>query len=82
MHGLEERRTPGNTLIVQPDKPYQVLHLQLRDLLLMLLCMQSLNHPAADMMTSGLSTPSVTAAFCAISAKSMKRIPFSCLHQG
>lgn len=25
MHGLEERRTPGNTLIVQPDKPYQVL---------------------------------------------------------
>ena len=22
--GLEERRTPGNTLIVQPDKPYQV----------------------------------------------------------
>ena len=24
MHGLEERRTPGNTLIVQPDKPYQV----------------------------------------------------------
>ena len=23
-HGLEERRTPGNTLIVQPDKPYQV----------------------------------------------------------
>ncbi|EIE18740.1 hypothetical protein COCSUDRAFT_38543 [Coccomyxa subellipsoidea C-169] len=25
MHGLEERRTPGNTLIVQPDKPYQGL---------------------------------------------------------
>ena len=24
MNGLEERRTPGNTLIVQPDKPYQV----------------------------------------------------------
>ena len=24
MHGMEERRTPGNTLIVQPDKPYQV----------------------------------------------------------
>lgn len=24
-HALEERRTPGNTLIVQPDKPYQVL---------------------------------------------------------
>ncbi|KAK9789563.1 hypothetical protein WJX73_008365 [Symbiochloris irregularis] len=24
-HGLEERRTPGNTLIVQPDKPYQGL---------------------------------------------------------
>ena len=23
-NGLEERRTPGNTLIVQPDKPYQV----------------------------------------------------------
>ena len=23
-HALEERRTPGNTLIVQPDKPYQV----------------------------------------------------------
>ncbi|KAK9821078.1 hypothetical protein WJX74_009623 [Apatococcus lobatus] len=23
--GLEERRTPGNTLIVQPDKPYQAL---------------------------------------------------------
>jgi len=22
-HALEERRTPGNTLIVQPDKPYQ-----------------------------------------------------------
>lgn len=27
MHGLEERRTPGNTLIVQPDKPYQVQRL-------------------------------------------------------
>lgn len=25
--GLEERRTPGNTLIVQPDKPYQVIPL-------------------------------------------------------
>lgn len=25
MHGLEERRTPGNTLVVQPDKPYQGL---------------------------------------------------------
>ncbi len=25
MHGLEERRTPGNTLAVQPDKPYQGL---------------------------------------------------------
>lgn len=25
MHGLEERRTPGNTLVVQPDKPYQAL---------------------------------------------------------
>lgn len=24
-HGLEERRTPGNTLAVQPDKPYQGL---------------------------------------------------------
>ncbi|KAK9806972.1 hypothetical protein WJX72_009114 [[Myrmecia] bisecta] len=24
-HALEERRTPGNTLIVQPDKPYQGL---------------------------------------------------------
>ena len=24
MHGPEERRTPGNTLVVQPDKPYQV----------------------------------------------------------
>ena len=24
MGGMEERRTPGNTLIVQPDKPYQV----------------------------------------------------------
>jgi hypothetical protein len=24
-HGLEERRTPGNTLAVQPDKPYQSL---------------------------------------------------------
>lgn len=24
MHDVEERRTPGNTLIVQPDKPYQV----------------------------------------------------------
>lgn len=24
MNGLEERRTPGNTLVVQPDKPYQV----------------------------------------------------------
>ena len=24
MHGYEERRTPGNTLVVQPDKPYQV----------------------------------------------------------
>ena len=23
-HALEERRTPGNTLIVQPDKPWQV----------------------------------------------------------
>lgn len=23
-HGLEERRTPGNTLVVQPSKPYQV----------------------------------------------------------
>ncbi len=23
MGGMEERRTPGNTLIVQPDKPYQ-----------------------------------------------------------
>ena len=22
-HGLEERRTPGNTLVVQPSKPYQ-----------------------------------------------------------
>lgn len=22
--GLEERRTPGNTLVVQPSKPYQV----------------------------------------------------------
>ena len=26
MGGMEERRTPGNTLIVQPDKPYQVRH--------------------------------------------------------
>lgn len=25
MNGLEERRTPGNTLIVQPDRPYQGL---------------------------------------------------------
>jgi hypothetical protein len=25
MGGVEERRTPGNTLIVQPDKPYSVL---------------------------------------------------------
>ncbi len=25
MHGLEERRIPGNTLAVQPDKPYQGL---------------------------------------------------------
>ncbi|CAL5220728.1 g2786 [Coccomyxa viridis] len=25
MGGMEERRTPGNTLIVQPDKPYQGL---------------------------------------------------------
>ncbi|GAB4817911.1 hypothetical protein N2152v2_004957 [Parachlorella kessleri] len=25
MHGPEERRTPGNTLVVQPDKPYQGL---------------------------------------------------------
>ena len=24
MEGMEERRTPGNTLIVQPDKPFQV----------------------------------------------------------
>jgi len=24
-HGLEERRTPGNTMAVQPDKPYQGL---------------------------------------------------------
>ena len=24
MDGMEERRTPGNTLIVQPDKPFQV----------------------------------------------------------
>lgn len=24
MHGPEERRTPGNTLVVQPDKPYTV----------------------------------------------------------
>lgn len=24
MSGMEERRTPGNTLIVQPDKPFQV----------------------------------------------------------
>jgi hypothetical protein len=24
-HGLEDRRTPGNTLAVQPDKPYQGL---------------------------------------------------------
>lgn len=24
-HGLEERRTPGNTLAVQPDKPFQGL---------------------------------------------------------
>jgi len=24
-HGVEERRTPGNTLAVQPDKPYQGL---------------------------------------------------------
>ena len=23
-HALEERRTPGNTLVVQPSKPYQV----------------------------------------------------------
>ena len=23
-HALEERRTPGNTLIVQPDQPWQV----------------------------------------------------------
>lgn len=23
MDGMEERRTPGNTLIVQPDKPFQ-----------------------------------------------------------
>lgn len=23
MHGIEERVTPGNTLAVQPDKPYQ-----------------------------------------------------------
>lgn len=23
-HGMEERRIPGNTLAVQPDKPYQV----------------------------------------------------------
>ena len=23
-HGAEERRIPGNTLAVQPDKPYQV----------------------------------------------------------
>lgn len=23
-HGLEDRRTPGNTLVVQPNKPYQV----------------------------------------------------------
>ena len=22
--GLDERRTPGNTLVVQPSKPYQV----------------------------------------------------------
>lgn len=27
MHGVEERRTPGNTLVVQPDKPYQVRHI-------------------------------------------------------
>jgi EH domain-containing protein 1 len=25
MHGLEERRVPGNTLAVQPDRPYQGL---------------------------------------------------------
>ncbi len=25
MHGMEERRIPGNTLAVQPDKPYQGL---------------------------------------------------------
>lgn len=25
MHGPEERRTPGNTIVVQPDKPYQGL---------------------------------------------------------
>jgi len=24
MDGMEERRTPGNTLIVSPDKPFQV----------------------------------------------------------
>lgn len=22
MHGPDERRTPGNTLVVQPDKPF------------------------------------------------------------
>ena len=27
MDGMEERRTPGNTLIVQPDKPFQVMWL-------------------------------------------------------
>ena len=31
MGGMEERRTPGNTLIVQPDKPYQVCEVPLED---------------------------------------------------
>ena len=44
-HALEERRTPGNTLIVQPDKPYQVLA---RTMVCSLLELQKFAHCAAQ----------------------------------
>ena len=44
MHGPDERRTPGNTLVVQPDKPFTGLAQVGAPLVRMHACMHARMH--------------------------------------